>query len=239
MLELFSRRRHEHLGRSGVSAVLHVRVGQSEARPGMSDAALELAREVPAFLREREPRLNVTRKPCGQSTVHDEEDKGLAVAGETCTFDRAVQQLGSVAQPAPHPQRCPPGGNERRQELALAGGTRDGDGALAVRDRLVEAFQVRLGPTEVGDGIEPRGQLVVRHRIDERRRLDTVGVTVRDLRREGAQDRGDGVRRGVQRAVFELRRKLDRPVDPGPPPAERRPVEGIEREADHQRDGLG
>ena len=92
-------------------------------------------------------------------------------------------------------------GDEDRGDLALAGDLRDGQPALRVRSGRRVAVQVELGRREVRERVQAQADLLVGHRVDERRRRGAVPTRLRD----GGEDRGreceHGRARGRERAA--------------------------------------
>ena len=88
-------------------------------------------------------------------------------------------------------------GDEEGRDLGLPGGLRDGQPAFGVAAGIGEAVEVELGRGEIGQRVEPQGQLLVGHRIDQRRGLVTACLRLglaahkRERAGHGGRARGD------------------------------------------------
>ena len=141
------------VGREREHAVVDAR-DQRDGLLGGSVGALEIAghRRGPALGDER---------PGGQ----------LPVAGEPPRLDRALGHVERLGQPPADLERVRQSDHHRRDELALAGGARDGDAAPQMPDRVVVALAEVLGEAEVVRRLESSGQLLVVERVERRRGL--------------------------------------------------------------------
>ena len=154
------------------------------------------------------------------------------------SLDAAVEQLGRFDQLAPLAPEPAEGCRQEEEELSLAGRTRDRQRAVGVSLSLGVAIEIELDPGEPGRGLEVAGELVVRERIHERRRLRTVrfGSLCRTHHRAGKRELGECCR--------------DQPRIPEPPRrvgctlcrlvhlVVPRPPEGVEGQLEHQRHRL-
>ncbi len=162
----------------------------------------------------------------------------LAVPRETRALGRLVQQIGGFAQPAAHQQHRRECLGEHRQQLSLPGSARDAQTSPAVRGRLLEAIQVRLGACEVRHRVEADGKFGVGHGVDEGRRLGAVNLGFGDGFRERADECADGQRCGGQRPLAERPSDLERARSPCTRVFEVLPEESVQREVDHERCSL-
>ena len=162
----------------------------------------------------------------------------LRVARQARGLDGAVEQRGRVRHPPGDVQDVAEDGDEDRGDLALAGDLRDGQPALRVRSGRRVAVQVELGRREVRERVQAQADLLVGHRVDERRRRGAVPTRLRD----GGEDRGreceHGRARGRERGHVELGRRAQRAHPPRPHRLVVDAVEVADGEQDHELDRL-
>ena len=102
----------------------------------------------------------------GEAQLEQRPEEVVRVGREPRGLDGRLAQLERLGQPAHHLERVALHEHQRHQQPPLAGGARDRDAAVGVLDRRVVALEVVLGPAEVVERLELRGQLGVGQPLD-------------------------------------------------------------------------
>ena len=97
------------------------------------------------------------------------------MGGEPGGLDRPLARLERLGEPALVLERVAAREQHRHEHAALAGGARDRDAAVGVRDRGVVVLEVAPGPAEVVERLQPRRELGVRQPVDVLDRLARGG----------------------------------------------------------------
>ena len=110
--------------------------------------------------------------------------------------------------------------------------------AFRVDAGVVESVEVELRAREVDGGVEPERQLLVRERVDERRRLGAMSSPPPRPCRKGRRPTRAGQRRWRSAADRRAAWRARAHAGPGLDLLELHPVDAVERELDHQRSGF-
>ena len=219
-------------------ARLQQRRGERLARPVSEEAVVELPPQRHALLREGDRGVHIALGEHRLRLVEQVEREHLVVAGQPSCFDGAVEQLGSLAGSARHQRDGAQQHGEDREQRSLAGCPRDCDGSRTAPLGLAVSVQVHLRGREARRGVEPRAQLLVGQRVDERGGVPAVAVGFGDGSGAGARQ---GERRGGGRGQGRVVERV-RAVPCAHRPSVHRlvphPVEGVCRELQHERDPL-
>jgi hypothetical protein len=158
----------------------------------------------------------------------------VRVARQPRRLDRLLADRDRLGDPALGLEGIALGQHERDEQPPLADGPGDRDPPVRVRDGVVEALEVVLGPAEVEERLQPRGELRVRQVVDQGQRLGQVLARGRDLARGGlaqGQRRGG---RGQERPVADAARCLERGAPHGQRLLEVQLVQAVHRQLDLQ-----
>ncbi len=106
-------------------------------------------------------------------------------------------------------------------------------------DRVVVALEVGLGPGEVVEGVQARGELGIGEAVEQRDGLVAVLAGGGDLAGGGLAEREHGGRGGEQHAVLDAAGGLQRAAPVGEGLREVHPVQPVDGELDLQLGGRG
>ena len=137
----------------------------------------------------------------------------VRVARAARRLHRLVGELGRLGRAAEDQRGARPGEEQRHEQVAAAGGARDGDAAREVVQPGAELLEVDLGPPEVPERREVAGQLGVRERVERGHGAGEPLPRGRDLAGRRVRERQHGGRHALGEPVAELardRRRLRR-----------------------------
>ena len=164
---------------------------------------------------------------------------GRAGRRQAGRLDGRLAEVDGLREPALHLERVALHEHHRHEEPSLAGGAGDRDAAVGAARRVVVALEVVLGPAEVVERLEPRGQLGVRQPLDQRDRLRAVRPRVLGLAGGHLPEAQRGGGGGGEQSVVAGARGLERAAAHRQRPLEVQLVEPVDRQLDLQGRGRG
>ncbi len=212
---------------------------ERDRAPAGEHALVEVLGDLNALLSGGEGDLNVPGRDRREGAVEEVPGHTLQVLHHPGGLDRAVEHVRGLRHAALHPQRRAQHRVDQREEIPLPGAAADVQRPLGVAARRRELVEVHLRGRQVHQRVEAPGQLVVADLVNQRGRLLTMIPRLGDDARERARDGAHAERRGHERPVAQRRRRLLRTRRPVAHRVVLAPVEGVDRELDHERDGLG
>ena len=200
------------------------------------DALVERAREVDALPRGRQGKLDIARGDGREAAVEQTPCQPLHVGEEPGRLDRAVEDLAGLRRAPLKPEGGAEHRENEREQVPLSRGAADRHGAPGVPAGGLELVEVHLGRREVGQRVEPLRDLRVGHRVDDGGGLVAVRPGRGDRAAQGGGHRPQGCGRPGQRPITAALAR--RALGPAVHVCIGTPIQAVDRELDHQRDGL-
>ena len=160
----------------------------------------------------------------------------MRVAQHARRLDASVEKVARLGQLSPLAPEPAEGRDEEQEELALAGGARDGQCAIGVGVALGVAVEIELHAGKPGRGFDVAGELVVGLGIDERGRLCPLALGSLGCPGEGIGEGELGKSRRDQGSVAEAPRCVDGALGPLVYGVVARAPDTVHGELDHQLD---
>ena len=149
--------------------------------------------------------IEMPRVVARPAELEQRPEQVVGVGGEPRDLDGGLAHRDRLRHPPLHLERVALDEHHRNEQPPLIGRARDRDAALGVRDRVVVALEVVLGPAQVVQRLQPRRQRRVGQTVDLLERLLAVLPRLRAATRCGLAERERRSGRRDQRAVAELR----------------------------------